>query len=152
MSNSNEYMRVYMLERARKRRQEALDRLGGKCNLCGSTDQLELDHIDRTTKKYTVARIYSYSEKTFWEEVEKCQILCRKCHIFKSKNDISDYQLNQKIKGKSKYRGVFWLKDCNKWGAQFQYRGTIYRLGRFLTEEEASEAYENKRKEVLGEA
>jgi 5-methylcytosine-specific restriction endonuclease McrA len=53
--------------------------LGGVCS-CGSTDRLEFDHIDPSTKKFTVGRLMSYSEAAVLEELKKCQLLCFKCH------------------------------------------------------------------------
>lgn len=76
----NKYMRVYMLKRYRKRMDWARKTLGGSCTQCGSIRDLELDHIDPGTKKFTVGRMWSVSEKAFADEVAKCQLLCRECH------------------------------------------------------------------------
>jgi hypothetical protein len=47
MSSSNEYMRIYMLARYRRRKAEAIKRLGGKCVVCGSRQRLQFDHVER---------------------------------------------------------------------------------------------------------
>lgn len=43
----------------------------------------------------------------------------------------------------SKYVGVHWKKDRNKWRASIQYEGKNIHLGYFTDELEASKAYEN---------
>lgn len=84
-----ERMRIYMLDRYKRRTQEAKERLGGKCVECGATEQLEFDHIDRTTKSFTVGRqIVSCSQERFEAEIVKCQLLCKPCHIAKTKRDL----------------------------------------------------------------
>ena len=77
-------MRVYMAERYRQRRKEALLHLGGKCVKCESTEDLQFDHIDRKTKKFTIAHIWLHSKEKFWKEIEKCQLLCFSCHSKKT--------------------------------------------------------------------
>ena len=52
-----EHMRVYMMERYHKRRAEAVQLLGGKCVVCGTTEGLEIDHVDRSLKTMNVARM-----------------------------------------------------------------------------------------------
>jgi 5-methylcytosine-specific restriction endonuclease McrA len=80
-------MREYMLKRYHTRRAIALDSLGGVCKNCGSEEQLEFDHIDPTTKQGSIAKLWSYSYQRFLDELKLCQLLCRDCHIEKSKMD-----------------------------------------------------------------
>lgn len=82
---NNAYMREYMLKRIAERKKKAKAFLGGKCVVCESEEDLEFDHIDPKTKKYTIAAIWTYSEKIFWSEIRKCQLLCNKHH--KKKHD-----------------------------------------------------------------
>jgi hypothetical protein len=42
----------------------------------------------------------------------------------------------------SKYRGVCWYKNRNKWKAEIYYDGKRHRLGSFEDEEEAAKAYD----------
>lgn len=81
----------------------------GPCAKCGSWDNLELDHIDRTTK--VTHAVWSWSEKKRSEELEKCQVLCCDCHRKKSVQECFDlgvYGANKKdiVDGKT------WCKDC----------------------------------------
>lgn len=84
MAGSKAYMNEYMKNRWTARRASAIMYLGGKCAKCGSTDELEFDHTDPTTKLMSVARASSRSESFFWAEVDKCQLLCKPCHKIKS--------------------------------------------------------------------
>lgn len=76
----NEYMRDYMKRRYYKLRSEAYELLGGKCVKCGETDNLEIDHIDRTTKTVDVSKFCSMSRAKFMEELKLCQLLCHEHH------------------------------------------------------------------------
>jgi hypothetical protein len=68
-----------------QRMDEAKDLLGNKCALCGSTKDLEFDHIDRSTKSFTIS---TWIARKRWsailQELAKCQLLCRDCHERKS--------------------------------------------------------------------
>ncbi len=50
--------------------------------------------------------------------------------------------------GTSKYIGVCWNKNRNKWKAQIDINGMNKHLGHFNTELEAHEAYQNKLSEI----
>lgn len=84
-----EYMRSYRKERYVERIAQAREKLGGKCSSCGSTDKLDFDHIDPSTKKKdTTFAAYHWSLKDFWEEVKKCQLLCHSCHNSKTLDQV----------------------------------------------------------------
>jgi hypothetical protein len=69
---------AYDLNRYYAKRQQALIALGASCAVCGSMDDLELDHIDPKTKKFDLSR--SWGRSDFLEELQKCQILCKSHH------------------------------------------------------------------------
>jgi len=50
----------------------------------------------------------------------------------------------------SNYTGVSFCKKQNKWRADMRLKGKSFFLGRFIKEEEANRAYQNKLKEILG--
>jgi len=68
-------------------REILIEKLGGKCVECGITEALEFDHIDPSTKLFNIAAGYNKPKEILLAEVEKCQLLCNKCHIEKSKRD-----------------------------------------------------------------
>jgi 5-methylcytosine-specific restriction endonuclease McrA len=84
----NEYQSEYQRQRYHKRRLEAIQYLGGKCNNCSSLENLELDHIDRNKKSFGISKLWSISKEKYQEELEKCQVLCRNCHEKKTLKDL----------------------------------------------------------------
>lgn len=81
---TKEAQRLYQLEWMKKRRQAWIDSQGGACNECGSTDQLEVDHVDPATKSMQPTAIWSRKESVRVEELAKCQVLCHDCHLDKT--------------------------------------------------------------------
>jgi hypothetical protein len=69
-------------------REILIEKLGGKCVECGCTETLEFDHIDPSTKSFNISAGYHKPKEVLEEELEKCQLLCNKCHIEKSKKDL----------------------------------------------------------------
>ena len=68
-------------------REILIEKMGGKCVECGCTETLEFDHIDPSTKSFNIAAGYTKPKETLLVEVAKCQLLCNKCHIEKTKKD-----------------------------------------------------------------
>lgn len=62
----------------------ALNFLRGKCIKCNSIENLEFDHIYPKTKKFTLTDKFRGSKESFLEELKKCQLLCKKCHLKKT--------------------------------------------------------------------
>lgn len=54
----------------------------GPCRKCSSWENLELDHIDPSTKESHL--IWSWSDERRLIELAKCQPLCHKCHKLKT--------------------------------------------------------------------
>jgi 5-methylcytosine-specific restriction endonuclease McrA len=88
----------------RRRRKSALKRLlGSVCEKCGSRKRLEFDHRDPLQKKFTITTNINKAWDEILKEIEKCQLLCKKCHdrksgdekILKSKKTLS-YERRQK--------------------------------------------------------
>lgn len=80
----NAYQREYQKQRYHRRKQEWLQRLGGKCVKCGSEQDLEIDHIDPATKSFNLTASGTHSEVKITAELAKCQALCKPCHTEKS--------------------------------------------------------------------
>ena len=53
------------------------------CAKCGSRKRLELDHIDRATK--VSHSVWSWKPERRAAELAKCQALCKKCHLNKTR-------------------------------------------------------------------
>jgi hypothetical protein len=66
-----------------RRRREAWLAANGPCRRCGSSERLEVDHVDPTAK--TSHRIWSWSAERREAELRKCQVLCRACHKEKTR-------------------------------------------------------------------
>jgi hypothetical protein len=58
---------------------------------------------------------------------------------------------NQKRKTSSKYPGVSWNKNAQKWQARIGLNGKLRHLGLFVDEREAAKAYEQACRELAGE-
>lgn len=99
------YQNNYMREIHSTRRAEWVASQGGKCAACGSTTQIEIDHVDPRLKEREIALIWSCSERVRARELAKCQLLCKECHKAKSARE-------QKRHGVSSYRGGCRCEDC----------------------------------------
>ena len=80
-------MNNYMKSRYHRRREEAFELLGGKCQSCSTEDNLCIDHIDPHTKSFPISKMWSVAYSRFLEELKKCQLLCKRCHREKTKVD-----------------------------------------------------------------
>lgn len=87
--SSNSYMNEYMKRRYRQRRELAFKILGGKCVLCGSVDNLEIDHIERSYQIFNFSKTWNCAIKDFIEELAYCQLLCKPHHKEKSDKEQS---------------------------------------------------------------
>ena len=83
-----EERRKYHREWMKKRRETFFN--DKECVNCGSTDDLELDHIDPALKESH--RIWSWSQVRREAELAKCQVLCHDCHLVKTNKYKDDMQ------------------------------------------------------------
>jgi 5-methylcytosine-specific restriction endonuclease McrA len=128
----NEYQKKYQLERYHKRRNDAITMLGGKCFKCESTQNLQFDHIKAIEKSFGVSKLWSISEKSFLQEIQKCQLLCETCHIEKSKYE-GDYggghNKNKNFDSHgtgSRYAAGCRCDDCCLWKKQYRHQLVSY--------------------------
>ncbi len=77
-----EYQRQWMADR----RKASLASLGDACVKCGSSEKLELDHIN--PKEKVTHRIVSWTREKQVGELKKCQLLCERCHREKTTEEI----------------------------------------------------------------
>jgi hypothetical protein len=80
-------MREYMAERYAARRQMALDFLDNRCAVCGTANELEIDHIDRATKSIDIAKVILSTDEKLFAELVKCQALCKPHHLAKTREE-----------------------------------------------------------------
>jgi hypothetical protein len=99
--------RAYMAQYRAKRMAWAHTRLGGVCATCGTTEHLEFDHIDPSTKVNEVTRMLHHSKAAFQAEVAKCQLLCKAHHIEKSNAEGST---RKRVAGPVRH-GTTWAYD-----------------------------------------
>ena len=73
--------------RYQRRKTELLDILVTTCVQCGSDSNIEFDHIDPSTKEFSVMLRWTSPLSVLLPEIEKCQPLCATCHKEKSSRD-----------------------------------------------------------------
>ena len=61
--------------------------LGGKCKNCGTLENLEFDHVEWDKKLFTISTKYDAKWEIMKSELDKCQLLCKACHLDKSQNE-----------------------------------------------------------------
>ena len=83
-----------------KKKATLLEHLGGKCVGCGVTENLQFDHIDRNNKSFTIGKCWGYRLEKLIEEADKCQLLCKECHQYKTtiNHDMSMMAEGYKVK------------------------------------------------------
>lgn len=74
------YHRRYYHE---KRKKPIYDYLGGRCVVCGATENLEVDHIDPEQKSFNITGNLTWNERLV-SELDKCQLLCSEHHLRKT--------------------------------------------------------------------
>jgi len=75
------------LKRYYNRKEFFINLLGGKCINCGSVENLQFDHKDPKQKEFNISQKWDYKIDYVLKEMEKCQLLCDKCHKEKNKID-----------------------------------------------------------------
>lgn len=84
LSKDNDWRRDYDRQRYHKRMAHFIGYLGGKCVQCGSTESLQIDHIDPSTKSFTIANEWNRPIARIMDELAKCQLLCWPHHLNKT--------------------------------------------------------------------
>lgn len=76
-----EYLRTYQKAWVKEARWDWLAK-NGPCRQCGSSERLEVDHIDPSLK--VSHAVWSWSKPRREAELAKCQVLCHDCHAKKT--------------------------------------------------------------------
>lgn len=92
-----EYQRVWVAKRRAKYLEDK------SCEICGSKEGLQIDHVN-PEEKWT-HRFWSYKWETILAELAKCQILCSQHHYEKTADDIRTMKAKAHgtIEGYTKY-------------------------------------------------
>ena len=91
---NREHTIEYKREKRKRWRSKCVEYLGGKCVKCGTTHNLQFDHIKRETKKYNIADRVTNDFTILKEELDKCQLLCVPCHLKKTAKEWVDITHN----------------------------------------------------------
>lgn len=70
-------LKTNFLQKLRKQCEELL---GGKCEKCGATENLEFHHKNKEEASFKLGSMARHSKKDVFNEVKKCMLLCHKCH------------------------------------------------------------------------
>lgn len=102
------------LTRYHTNRSILIEEMGGECKACGSTDQLEFDHIDPLTKLFDISKKFNLSLDRVREEAKKCQLLCHDCHERKSAEESSQRNIeNINNRGSAHPSSIFSAHDVD---------------------------------------
>ena len=69
--------------RKRKRKEQAIECLGGKCLDCGGVyvrDVYDFHHRDPAQKEMPLNQMFKLNWKKVKSEIDKCDLLCANCH------------------------------------------------------------------------
>ena len=72
-------------KRKKRNKQILIEHLGGKCVGCGTTEDLQFDHIVRADKSFTIGSSLTKSIDKLISEADKCRLLCTECHRIKTR-------------------------------------------------------------------
>ncbi len=102
-------------KRRTARRAKLVALLGGACKVCGTTENLHFDHINKKDKTLDIAHSIDTKEDILLNEIKKCQLLCDKCHRQKTK-DSWDYGVPKPQHGTIWYYKKYKCRcdDCKK--------------------------------------
>lgn len=82
-----ERVKAYIQRKRLSRKAECLAYLGGACVRCGTTKNLEFDHIEPSTKEFEITTRITLSWDKLLPELDKTQLLCVSCHKAKTADD-----------------------------------------------------------------
>lgn len=75
----------------------------------------------------------------------------RKCNLRICTNSQNQHNQRPRVSGSSKYKGVSWRKDVQKWYARIKHNGKLVHLGGYDNEDDAARVYNEKATEYYGE-
>ena len=127
LEDKRQHQRAWMQDR----RNSWIESMGGKCVKCCSDKELQMDHID--PEKKISHRIFSWSDERRIPELEKCQLLCKECHLLKTREQF----LKPLVHGTNNAYKGFWkcrCQICRTWNASIVARQRSKKKKRELQE------------------
>lgn len=82
----------------------------GPCVVCGSSENLELDHI--VPEEKVSHNIWSWSYEKRIEELNKCQVLCHQCHLKKTSEWRASFLVCDGVKTSNYYKYKCRCEQC----------------------------------------
>jgi DNA-directed RNA polymerase subunit M/transcription elongation factor TFIIS len=82
--NNTEREKTRAVEYKRKRKRELVEKLGGKCEICGYDKcyrALTFHHLDPSNKVRKNRGFTSQTLQTIEQEIKDCLLLCANCHM-----------------------------------------------------------------------
>ena len=70
----------YDKQRYEEKRRLLLSIVGDACVLCGSKDALEFDHVNPSSKSFSIMSRWNKPIEELLPELRKCRTLCHACH------------------------------------------------------------------------
>ena len=78
-----EKVRQHQRDKSNRKRQIVYDHYkNNPCVICGESriPCLQLDHIDPSTKKFSLGKCVNKTVEAIYEEIAKCRVVCANCH------------------------------------------------------------------------
>lgn len=99
---------------------KAINHLGGECRSCGILDVRIIEfHHENDDKEFTVSELKSYKWSKYLKEVEKCILLCRRCHaVHHGTGEIKDDRWRKTKEILLNYIGTNKCAECSWSGHQ----------------------------------
>jgi hypothetical protein len=113
--------RAYQLRWVTKRRTDWITE-NGPCKKCGSSESLEVDHIDPSTKSMHPAQIWGRREEERRKELAKCQVLCKPCHRKKTNSELRRAPCGTNSKYRAGCRCAACLADHMRYDREWRKR------------------------------
>ena len=135
----------------KKNKEKVMIALGNKCARCGCEHDLQIDHIDPLIKKFDITKKLGCNLGSLWEEIHKCQLLCKPCHKEKTKEDHKSIQMkrNEFIHVNYRFDPILQEDVCDIIIDQYKKNGKAYtRICNFAAEKKGVDFWDIVKKHV----
>lgn len=118
--------RKYHLDRYYYIKSKAIEYLGGKCAICGLTDDLEFDHVNPDVKTFTITDKMFIPFDALLLELDKCQLLCSTHHKEKHSTQHGSLRMYTNYKCRCDLCRINWNEHSAEYRRQRRSRSTTY--------------------------